>query len=98
MGRRRVKEKHVPMSLSMPYALIQRVDNQLSFKSSRSKWVQNAIIQKLDENVDLSQISEVRLMKELYFREECNDFLKRQIKLIIFGNTSDEDIEKYRLN
>ena len=53
MGRRRVKEKHIPMSLSMPYALIQRVDSQLSYKSSRSKWVQNAIIQKLDENIDL---------------------------------------------
>jgi len=96
MGRRRVNEKHIPMSLSMPYALIQRVDKQLSYKASRSKWVQNAIIQKLDENIDLSQISDMRLMKELFFREECNDFLKRQIKLIIFPNLSDDEIEKLR--
>ena len=84
------------MSLSMPYALIQRVDSQLSYKSSRSKWVQNAIIQKLDENIDLSLITSMRLMKELYFRNDCDDFMKRSIKLIIFPQMKDEDIEKLR--
>ena len=72
MGRRRVKEKHIPMSLSMPYALIQRVDNQLSFKSSRSKWVQDAIKKKLESQErgydDLENVRTQSLFAELRMR------------------------------
>lgn len=72
MGRRRVKEKHIPMSLSMPYALIQRVDNKLSFKQSRSKWVQGAITAKLESGErgmdDLEHIPLKTLFAELTMR------------------------------
>jgi len=72
MGRRRVKEKHLPMSLSMPYALILRVDNQLSFKSSRSKWVQDAIKKKLESQErgydDLENVPIQSLLSELTMR------------------------------
>lgn len=62
MGRRRVKEKHVPMSLSMPYRLIQRVEKELSFKQSRSKWVQGAIEAKLNYDIDYDAISTKKLL------------------------------------
>jgi len=68
MGRRRVKEKHIPMSLSVPYALVQSVDNQLSFKQSRSKWVQGAIQAKLDHDIDWSLIESERLLRLLLAR------------------------------
>jgi metal-responsive CopG/Arc/MetJ family transcriptional regulator len=72
MGRRRVKEKHIPMSLSMPYALIQRVDNQLSYTSSRSKWVQEAIKSKLESQErgmdDLENVPIKTLFAELTMR------------------------------
>ena len=72
MGRRRVKEKHIPMSLSMPYALIQRVDNQLSYTSSRSKWVQEAIKSKLESQErgmdDLENVRTTTLFAELLMR------------------------------
>jgi len=72
MGRRRVKEKHIPMSLSMPYALIQRVDNQLSYTSSRSRWVQEAIKSKLESQErgmdDLENVPIKTLFAELTMR------------------------------
>jgi len=76
MGRRRVKEKHIPMSLSMPYALIQRVDRQLSFKQSRSKWVQGAIQAKLESQDrgidDLEHLPIKTLFAELTMRLDKN--------------------------
>ncbi len=68
MGRRRVKEKHIPMSLSMPYRLIQRVEEQLSYKQSRSKWVQGAIEAKLEMDIDWSLIESERLLRLLFAR------------------------------
>ncbi len=62
MGRRRVKEKHIPMSLSMPYRLIQRVEEVLGYKQSRSKWVQGAIQAKLDYDIDFDVISTKKLL------------------------------------
>ena len=62
MGRRRVKEKHIPMSLSMPYRLIQRVETVLGYKQSRSKWVQGAIKAKLDMDIDWDAIETKRLV------------------------------------
>jgi metal-responsive CopG/Arc/MetJ family transcriptional regulator len=72
MGRRRVKEKHIPMSLSMPYSLIIEVDKQLSFKSSRSRWVQDAIKKKLESQErgydDLENVPLMTLFSELTMR------------------------------
>ncbi len=68
MGRRRVKEKHIPMSLSMPYRLIMRVDSELSYRQSRSKWVQGAIQAKLDHDIDWSLIESERLLRLLLAR------------------------------
>lgn len=62
MGRRRVKEKHIPMSLSVPYRLIQRVESVLGYKQSRSKWVQGAIKAKLDMDIDWEAIETKRLV------------------------------------
>ena len=60
------------MSLSMPYALILRVDNQLSFKSSRSRWVQDAIRKKLESQErgydDLENVPTMTLFSELTMR------------------------------
>ena len=69
MGRRRVKEKHVPMSLSMPYRLIMRVDSELSYRQSRSKWVQGAIREKLEREIDFGSIPTKKLLLLLVNRD-----------------------------
>ncbi len=61
MGRRRSKE-NIPMSLSIPYRLIMRVDNELSYKQSRSKWVQGAIREKLEREIDFGLVPTKKLL------------------------------------
>jgi len=68
MGRRRVKEKHVPMSLSMPYRMVMRVDSCLEYKQSRSKWVQGAIKAKLEDE-SIINLSSYDLLMELQGRK-----------------------------
>jgi len=82
MGRRRVKEKNIPMSLSMPYRLIQRLDSELGYQQSRSKWVQGAIRAKLDHDFDFGSISSVRLLVMLRNRNIINDETFRVLKQV----------------
>jgi len=73
MGRRRVKEKHVPMSLSMPYRLMMRVDGELSYRQSRSKWVQGAIREKLEREIDFGAIPTKKLLLILVNRDVISE-------------------------
>ena len=66
MGRKRSTNKHIPMSLSIPHSLVIRVDKELSYKQSRSKWVQGAIKAKLDEVGSLDNIELSRIIQHVY--------------------------------
>lgn len=68
MGRRRVRNKSIPMSLSIPLRLVQRMDEEISHRTSRSKWVQHAIREKLDQDIDWSQIETKQLLIILFNR------------------------------
>lgn len=54
--RPRSRDKVVPISIAIPVSLMIRLDNELDWKQSRSKWVKNAIIAKLDAHDDESQV------------------------------------------
>ncbi len=73
MGRRRVKEKHVPMNHTMPYRLIMRVDSELSYRQSRSKWVQGAIREKLEREIDFGAIPTKKLLLILVNRDVISE-------------------------
>ena len=47
--RPRSRDKVVPVSIGIPVSLMMRLDNELGWKQSRSKWVKLAIIDKLDK-------------------------------------------------
>jgi len=96
MGRRRVKQKHIPMSLSMPYALIQEVESKLSYKQSRSKWVQGAIKAKLEDSeaFDLSNITSIRLAWELHMRQIISKGMFDSIQAVIKATSPLEGTEE----
>lgn len=73
MGRRRSTNKHIPMSLSIPYTLIQRLDKELQYKQSRSKWVQGAIKAKLTQEIDWTKITDKQLLVILRNRDLISD-------------------------
>lgn len=73
MGRRRSTNKHIPMSLSIPYTLIQRLDKELQYKQSRSKWVQGAIKAKLTQEIDWTKVTDKQLLVILRNRDIITD-------------------------
>lgn len=59
--RPRSRDKVVPVSIGIPVSLMMRLDNELDWKQSRSKWVKSAIIQKLDQDFDYGSIPSKQL-------------------------------------
>ena len=72
MSRRRSLDPHHPITIALPRSLKTRLDELLSYKQSRSKWVCNAIKAKLDahenESQVISSLSDVRLLVLLFNR------------------------------
>lgn len=78
MSRRRVADKTVPVSIGLPQSLLDRLNMELDWKQSRSRWVKNAIVGKLDAHDNESQIieelSSKRLIVLLFNRNVINWF------------------------
>lgn len=66
MSRRRSLDPHHPITIALPRSLKTRLDELLSYKQSRSRWVCDAIKAKLDAHDDESQVisslSDARLL------------------------------------
>ncbi len=72
MSRRRSQDPAIPVSISIPRSLFTRVNELLSWRSSRSKWVCQAIQAKLEahdhESQVIGSISNKRLLALCYNR------------------------------
>lgn len=72
MSRPRSTDKHQPLTISVPGSLMKRLDQELSYKQSRSKWVQRAILAKLDAHNTKEQVvaelSDLVLIQMLFAR------------------------------
>lgn len=66
--RPRSRDKVVPVSIGIPVSLMMRLDNELNWKQSRSKWVKSAIIEKLDQSFDYGSIQTKQLIGMLHNR------------------------------
>lgn len=83
MSRRRVNDKTVPVSIGLPQSLLDRLNRQLDWQQSRSRWVKNAIVAKLDahdaESQVISELSDKRLIVLLFNRNIINWFEFEQL-------------------
>ena len=68
MPRPRSRDKVVPVSIGIPVSLMLRLDNELDWKQSRSRWVKSAILGKLDDDFDYTSIPSKQLCSMLYNR------------------------------
>jgi len=59
--RPRSTDKSVPISIALPGSLVTRIDQELSYSSSRSKWIANAIRNKLDSGIMTDPLDEASL-------------------------------------
>jgi len=68
MSRPRSTDPSVPLSIAVPQSLKTRLDQELSYKQSRSKWVCHAINEKLNQEFDISSIATPQLLGMLHYR------------------------------
>ena len=68
MSRPRSTDPSVALSIAVPQSLKTRLDQELSYKQSRSKWVCHAINEKLNQEFDYSSISTKQLLGMLHYR------------------------------
>lgn len=83
MSRRRVADKTVPVSIGLPQSLLDRLNLQLDWRQSRSRWVKNSIIAKLEahdsESQIIAELSSKRIITLLFNRNIINWFEYEQL-------------------
>jgi len=68
MSRPRATDPSVALSIAVPQSLKTRLDQELSYTQSRSKWVCHAIREKLDFDFDYASIQTGQLINMLHTR------------------------------
>ena len=80
MSRRRSNDPAIPISIAIPRSLFTRLNELLSWKQSRSKWICDAIVKKLDRK--LPNIDEYRLTTLLFsakHHKDCPKWLHKEL-------------------
>ncbi len=74
MSRKRSIDKSIPISVALPSSLVRRLDQELDYTSSRSKYVANAIENRLNEmqSSAVSEASTRQLMAALRARPDIS--------------------------
>tara|TARA_Y100000033_G_C2683565_1_gene80245 strand:+ start:206 stop:508 length:303 start_codon:yes stop_codon:yes gene_type:complete len=87
MSRRRSTDKHQPLTISIPGSMMTRLDQELSYKQSRSKWVQAAIKAKLDASESdlhrIDDLSSLRLAAILLARQVISPGMFETLREVI---------------
>jgi len=68
MSRPRSTDPSVALSIAVPQSLKTRLDQELSYKQSRSRWVCHAIKEKLNQEFDYDSIPTRQLIGMLHAR------------------------------
>jgi metal-responsive CopG/Arc/MetJ family transcriptional regulator len=74
MSRKRSIDKSIPISVTLPGSLVKRLDQELSYQASRSKYVSKAIENRLNEmqSSAVSEASTRQLMAALRARPDIS--------------------------
>ena len=85
MSRKRSIDKSIPISVTLPSSLVRRLDQELDYTSSRSKYVARAIENRLNqmESSALSDASTRHLMAELWTRVDISKNLKTILNTLL---------------
>jgi len=89
MSRPRSTDPSVALSIAVPQSLKTRLDQELSYTQSRSKWVCHAINEKLNQEFDYTSIPTNQLLGMLHARNvvdyELFTLLKTRVEEIEAG-------------
>ena len=81
MSRPRSTDPSVALSIAVPQSLKTRLDQELSYHQSRSKWVCHAINEKLNQEFDYTSIPDMQLVGMLHARNIIDDELVTLLKM-----------------
>jgi len=90
MSRPRSTDPSVALSIAVPNSLKLRLDQELSYKQSRSRWVCHAINEKLNQEFDVSSIPTQQLLGMLHYRNVIDTNLLTSLRMRV------EEIEAAR--
>ena len=82
LGRPRKTIRKENISVNLYPSTIDKINDKLSWNSSRSEWIEDAIKRKLDDGtIDLSHVKSITLLSVLSNRDDVNEFVKRACDL-----------------
>tara|TARA_B100001564_G_scaffold63949_1_gene50169 strand:+ start:131 stop:385 length:255 start_codon:yes stop_codon:yes gene_type:complete len=83
--RRRSQNKTIAISITLDRNIIDELDEILSAKQSRSKFIQRCIEQKLNGTNTILESTTRQLMAALTSRDDCDKFLKKLLMQILLS-------------
>jgi len=85
MSRKRSIDKSIPISVALPGSLVKRLDQELSYQASRSKYVAKAIENRLNEMISspVSEASTRQLMAALMARKDITNQLRLILETLV---------------
>ena len=86
--RRRQQNKTIAISITLDRSIIDELDEILSAKQSRSKFIQRCIEAKLNGSQQIHEAPIRQLMAALIARPDCDEYLKKNILQILSSQLS----------
>ena len=83
--RRRSQNKTIAISITLDRNIIDELDDILSAKQSRSKFIQKCIEAKLNGGNFVHEASTKQLMASLTSREDCDEFLRKNLLQLLLS-------------
>ena len=83
--RRRSQNKTIAISITLDRSIIDELDEILSAKQSRSKFIQKCIEAKLNGGNFVHEASTTQLMASLTSREDCDEFLRKNLLQLLLS-------------
>ena len=84
VGRPRKADRKENISVNLPKHIVDKINDKLSWQSSRSKWIEDAIKNKLGENpADITQFSLQALLWEAKERPDIDANVKFVIQMYL---------------
>lgn len=83
--RRRATNKTIAISITLDRSIIDELDEILSAKQSRSKFIQKCIEAKLNGGNFVHEADTKQLMASLTSRDDCDAFLKKLLMQILLS-------------
>ncbi len=83
MSRRRATNPSKAISITLKQSTLDELDELLTYKQSRSKYIQNSLDLRLDGSKYIADASTKQLMAALRVRDDCDEFLHKLISQVL---------------